>query len=148
MKAKKEPSIGLGASILLSSGAQDFDPSSMVEVPTDLHPAESTPNPPPLVVLTLQPPAGANLQVAGLLQNYSASTGVFTCQFNCLVNFAMKLTRLGIASEPSKFVTCEIKAGDVEIDWEFEGYLLESVAVNGIIGSMADVVVSFVKPSR
>src|SRR5437868_2635147 len=103
---------GLGPRILVSPGAEEFDPDSMVDEPEILpsNPEEANKRalalaPKPFLALTLAPPLGEELQVAGFLHKMSSTKHHLGLVFECLLPFGLKLSELALANERTAYVS-------------------------------------------
>jgi len=141
-----------GATLLLSKGAETFDPDSMVEeaVPNDVAPVKSLPQP-SILSLKIQPTSSPEpFEVAGLLQRINSDQGVLWFAFACLTPIAIELSHLAFLQEPSSLLETKIKTGESEEQsWEgVERMVLKSVSVSDFVGSTATVTLQFVKSAE
>jgi hypothetical protein len=88
----KEIQSGLGSKILVSSGAEDFDPDSMVELPepqlSSALPSNS------IVILTFLPTDGEEIKIAGILRSFTTSIRSIELEFIGLTEMVFELCSL------------------------------------------------------
>jgi len=152
METPTKPIVGPEARVLLSPGAEAFDPDSMVEEPTP-------PSPPPqpafaatLTTLALRIPESQEedepFQVIGFLKAIQAKNGVLNLLFECLVLVGLDLCELTLASKPSRFISCTFRVGGEENashSWEFPGWKLVHAAISEVQGAKAMVELQFLR---
>lgn len=152
METPTKPFVGPGARVLLSPGAEAFDPDSMVEEPTPPSPPTKPAFAATLTTLALRLPESQEevepFQVVGFLKAIKAKNGVLDILFECLVLIGLDLCELTLASKPSKFVSCAFHVGGEESashSWEFPGWNLVHAAISEVQGAKALVELQFLR---
>lgn len=146
MTKSNENLSGPGPKILLSAGAENFDPDSMVETPEEQKEVARA-LAPSILSLFLRPSGdeAEPFQVAGFIKNLSGSSGVLNLEFHCLASIAADLAAFVFLAEPTFLSSAEVNMGKSAFKWEFENYVLKSVNVEFVSEGTASVQVSFCK---
>lgn len=152
---------GPGGSVLLSAGAEGFDPDSMVEdLESPLQPPEENTTPSSsnitttIVTLRLQTPGDPidePFQIIGFLHAVRAVKKRFEVAFHCLLPLAIELCAATLENSPTSFISCDFTFPDPEekpCTWEFPGWSLAQAEITEVQGSKALVFLRFLKPLR
>lgn len=133
---------GPGSQVLVSQGAEDFDPDSLLEL--DL-PTETVPTPAsgaaPLVLLKFIPPLGDALEVAGILRSISAKSTKITLSFACLAQVGLELVQLPMGEAASILEECQVVIpGQKEPSKVIHSHcLLHKAVIKNIVDNRAEV---------
>lgn len=124
---------GLGSSrVLISQGADAFDPNSLLDNEEPLKPTSTTSL--PLVILTLCPPHENEFQVGGILESLTTHKGEIVIEFIGLLPIALDLSYLALAQDKTSIQTLEVKQEEsscLEVfDFEIESVEISSIQEN------------------
>jgi hypothetical protein len=124
---------GLGSSrVLISQGADAFDPNSLLDNEESLKPTPTTFL--PLVILTLCPPHENEFQVGGILESLTTHKGEIVIEFIGLLPIALDLSYLALAQDKTSIQTLEVKQEEsscLEVfDFEIESVEISSIQEN------------------
>lgn len=124
---------GLGSSrVLISQGADAFDPDSLLDNEESLKPTPNTSL--PLVILTLCPPHENEFQVGGILESLTTHKGEIVIEFIGLLPIALDLSYLALAQDKTSIQTLEVKQEEsscLEVfDFEIESVKISSIQEN------------------
>lgn len=124
---------GLGSSrVLISQGADAFDPNSLLDNEESLKPTPNTSL--PLVILTLCPPHENEFQVGGILESLTTHKGEIVIEFIGLLPIALDLSYLALAQDKTSIQTLEVKQEEsscLEVfDFEIESVKISSIQEN------------------
>lgn len=144
----REPLSGHGANLLLSKGAEEFDPNSMVEevAPADTAPIKSLPRPTLLSMKIVDKASLEPFEVGGLLQAVVSTKDSLFFKFTCLLAVAIELSSMAFRPDPAFLVLAEAKAKDAENSWEgLERMILTNATIGDFVGDTATVTVQFIR---
>lgn len=124
---------GLGSSrVLISQGADAFDPNSLLDNEESLKPTPNTSL--PLVILTLCPPHENEFQVGGILESLTTHKGEIVIEFIGLLPIALDLSYLALAQDKTSIQTLAVKQEEsscLEVfDFEIESVKISSIQEN------------------
>lgn len=123
---------GLGSSrVLISQGADAFDPDSLLDNEESLKPTPTPTTFLPLVILTLCPPHENEFQVGGILECLATYKDKIVLEFIGLLPIALELSFLVLAQDKTSIKTVEVKQKEsfsLEL-WDFK---VESVEISSI----------------
>ena len=124
---------GLGSSrVLISQGADAFDPNSLLDNEESLKPTPNTSL--PLVILTLCPPHENEFQVGGILESLTTHKGEIVIEFIGLLPIALDLSYLALAQDKTSIQALEVKQEEsscLEVfDFEIESVEISSIQEN------------------
>lgn len=126
---------GLGSSrVLISQGADAFDPDSLLDNEESLKPTPTPTTFLPLVILTLCPPHENEFQVGGILESLTTHKGEIVIEFIGLLPIALDLSYLALAQDKTSIQTLEVKQEEsscLEVfDFEIESVEISSIQEN------------------
>ena len=139
-------------SLIVSSGAEDFDPESMLDEPVlpsahQITSQASVAFTKPQVELTLSPPGFESLELfelAGFLHKMSSGDFSFSISIECLLSMALQSIDLCIGKEKAQFIKCIIKPSKSNpLELEYPGFLLVSASLEECAGIKALVILRF-----
>lgn len=130
-----------GFRVLVSDGAEQFDPNSLMD---ETHQQPSTPNSPlALVILTVVPPDGLDkLQIGGIFKHLSIDNSFLTLNMTVLVPLAIKLSQLVLMNDATCLESIEIPTVEQAI-LEPRVFLLNSVQFDSPLNNLVNMTVLF-----
>lgn len=127
MASIKNTRSGLGGSsrVLLSQGADQFDPDSLLGT-------EEEPTPPisvqPLLILTLSPPqAPEPFQIGGFFEGILTKKDELTIELTAMFPVALELSRFGLMKDPTTITSLETRSADFTSILELPDFQIDSV---------------------
>lgn len=144
----REPLSGHGVNLLLSKGAEEFDPNSMVEevASADTAPIKSLPKPTFLSMKMVDKASLEPFEVGGLLQEVVSTKDSLFFKFTCLLAVAIELSSMAFRPGPTFLALASAKAQDAENSWEgLERMILADATIGNFIGDTATVTVRFIR---
>jgi hypothetical protein len=103
-----------GSKVLVSSGAEEFDPDSILDIEQPEATKPSLEDEKILVILLIKPFEEEAFRVAGILDKIKTGPSKQTLEFICLSHVGIELMRHSIFSDPTFIEECELLGRDQE----------------------------------
>ena len=129
-----------GSKVLVSDGAENFDPDSFLEEPPSI-PVPEASHQKTFVILNFVPPLGEPVQVAGILSSLSSSEIGFHVEFVCVAEVALELVQLSMGNDSTSLESCDLvtSSGKEISKLVLPNLILHKVRVRNLADNRAEV---------